>query len=54
MASDRQDIIKKIEKARGSRVISYVTSTRGNLEVPMALDIVRYMFDRLGVDQGIT
>lgn len=43
----RVKIIQQIEKARKSRVISYVTSTRQNLEVPMAMDTIRYVYDHL-------
>src|SRR5882724_7677256 len=43
----RVSIIKSIQKARGSFVIAYVTNTRRNLDVHMALDVVRYVFDHL-------
>jgi ClpP class serine protease len=43
----RLKIIESIEKERGSRVITYVTSTRKNLEVPMAMDAVRRIYDHL-------
>ena len=43
----RIKIIRQIEKARKSRVISYITSTRQNLEVQMAMDSVRYIYDHL-------
>ncbi len=43
----RIKIIQQIERARKSRVISYVTSTRQGLEVQMAMDTVRYVYDHL-------
>lgn len=43
----RVKIIQQIERARKSRVISYVTSTRQGLEVQMAMDSVRYIYDHL-------
>jgi ClpP class serine protease len=43
----RVELIKRIQKARETSVITYVTSTRQNLEVHMALDVVRYVFDHL-------
>ena len=43
----RTKIIQQIERARKSRVISYVTSTRQGLEVQMAMDTVRYVYDHL-------
>jgi hypothetical protein len=43
----RIKIIQQIERARKSRVISYITSTRQGLEVPMAMDSVRYIYDHL-------
>ncbi len=43
----RLELMKKIEAARGSRVIAYVTSTRSNLEVQMAMDQVRRIYDHL-------
>lgn len=43
----RVKIIQQIERARKSRVISYVTSTRPGLEVQMAMDSVRYIYDHL-------
>jgi hypothetical protein len=44
---ERLKLIEKIEKARGSRVISYVTSTRRNLESHMAMDVPRKIFEHL-------
>lgn len=43
----RVKIIQQIERARKSHVISYVTSTRQGLEVQMAMDTVRYVYDHL-------
>ena len=43
----RLKIIQQIERARKSRVISFVTSTRQGLEVQMAMDTVRYVYDHL-------
>ena len=43
----RIKIIQQIERARKSRVISYVTSTRQGLEVPMTMDTVRFVYDHL-------
>jgi hypothetical protein len=43
----RVALIKRIQQARKSYVISYITSTRQNLDVPMALDVVRYVYDHL-------
>lgn len=40
-------LIQQIERARDSRVISYVTSTRVNLEAPMAMDSIRRIYDHL-------
>ena len=44
---NRIRIIQEIEKLRGSRVITYLTSTRQNLEVQMAMDSVRIVYDHL-------
>lgn len=43
----RVQIIQQIERARKSHVISYITSTRQGLEVQMAMDTVRYVYDHL-------
>lgn len=45
--ADRVRLIEEIEKSRKSHLISYVTSTRQNLEVQMAMDTVRYVYDHL-------
>jgi hypothetical protein len=44
---DRQRIIGQIEASRGSRVITYVTSTRPGLESAMAMDVPRKLFEHL-------
>ncbi|MDZ4254421.1 MAG: hypothetical protein U1A72_17775 [Sulfuritalea sp.] len=43
----RIKIIEQIEKARKSHVITYITSTRQGLEVQMAMDTVRFIYDHL-------
>jgi hypothetical protein len=45
---NRVKLIDAIEKERGSKVITYLTSTRKNLEAPMAMDAVRRIYDHLG------
>src|SRR5438477_432823 len=45
--AERLKIIKEIQKLRGSNLISYVTSTRENMEVPMAMDSVRKIYEHL-------
>lgn len=45
--ADRIQLIRAIERARKTRVITYVTSTRQNLEVSMAIDSIRYIYDHL-------
>jgi hypothetical protein len=44
---ERLKLIEKIEETRGSRVISYITSTRRNLENNMAMDVPRKIFEHL-------
>jgi hypothetical protein len=44
---DRIDIIQKIEEERGSHLIAYITSTRQDLEVPMAMDSIRKIYEHL-------
>jgi hypothetical protein len=44
---ERVDLIKRIEKERGSHLIAYVTSTRLNREVQMAMDSIRKIYDHL-------
>ena len=43
----RIDIIKALEEERGTRVIAYVTSTRQGMEVPMAMDSIRKIYEHL-------
>jgi Serine dehydrogenase proteinase len=43
----RVELIKAIEKERGTKVLTYVTSTRQNLEVQMALDTIRKFYEHL-------
>lgn len=43
----RVALIKEIEKARGSKVISFVTSTRDGLDFPIAMDSIRKIFEHL-------
>lgn len=43
----RVGLIKEIQGLRKSFVICYVTNTRPNLEVHMALDVVRHVYDHL-------
>ncbi len=48
MARDERLVhIDTIEKSRGSHLITYITSTRTNLEVPMAMDSIRKIYDHL-------
>jgi hypothetical protein len=44
---NRISLLKEIEKERSTCVITYITSTRANLEVPMAMDAVRKVYDHL-------
>jgi hypothetical protein len=43
----RLSIIRQIAEQRNSFVLSYVTSTRTGLEVSMAMDSIRYIFDHI-------
>jgi hypothetical protein len=43
----RTKLIERIEKARTSKVITYITSTRKNWEVRMAMDAVRRIYDHV-------
>ena len=45
--AERVHIISEIEKHRGTKVITYVTSTRQNHEVQMAMDILRKFYEHL-------
>lgn len=46
-ALDRRKIIAELEALRGTRVISYVTSTRPGLEASMAMDVIPVVFEHL-------
>lgn len=50
--ASRVQLIRRIERARKSRVITYVTSTRPNLEVQMAIDSIRWVYDHLEQIKG--
>jgi hypothetical protein len=43
----RQKNIQRLERARKSRVITYITSTRQGIEVQMAMDAIRRIYDHL-------
>jgi Serine dehydrogenase proteinase len=43
----RTKLLSDLEKLRGTRLITYVTSTRPNLEVPMAMDAIRKIYEHL-------
>lgn len=43
----RQTLIRRLQDQRDSRVICYLTSTRPNLEVSMAMDVIRLFYDHL-------
>jgi hypothetical protein len=45
--TERLQIIEKLQEARNTNLISYVTSTRQGLEVPMAMDSVRRVYEHL-------
>ena len=44
---DRIRLIQEIETKRQSTVITYVTSTRPNLEIQMAMDSIRKVYEHL-------
>ncbi len=44
---DRISLIKQIEEYRKSKVITYITSTRQNAEVQMAIDCIRKFYEHL-------
>jgi len=44
---DRIRLLKQIEKDTGTYCIAYVTSTRPGLEVPMAMDSIRMIYEHL-------
>lgn len=45
----RIELIEEIQKERDSKVITYITSTRSNLEVQMAIDMIRKVYEHLKV-----
>jgi ClpP class serine protease len=45
--AERVRLIEKIEAIRGSIVVAYITSTRPGLEVTMAMDSIRKIYDHL-------
>lgn len=45
--AERKSVIEAIERERGSKVISYVTSTRAGMEVQMAMDVPRIVYEHL-------
>lgn len=44
---NRKEIIQEIEKKRGSKVITYVTSDRSGLSVPIAGDVVSLIHEHI-------
>lgn len=45
---ERVQLIRDLEEARGgTKVITYLTSTRGNLETQMAMDVVPFVYEHL-------
>lgn len=44
---ERLDIIKQIQRERGTHLIAYVASTRRGMEVQMAMDSLRKIYDHL-------
>src|SRR6266404_659450 len=47
LKDNRVSLLKEIEKERSTCVITYITSTRSNLEVQMAMDAIRKVYDHL-------
>lgn len=45
--AERIELIKKIEALRGTRLITYITSTRSNHEVQMAIDTIRKFYEHI-------
>jgi hypothetical protein len=49
---ERKDLISKLQAARGGRLlVSYITSTRPGLEIQIADDMLRRLFDHLEADR---
>ena len=46
-AKDRASIIRKIEKERKTHLVTYATSTRQGLEIQMAMDAIRIIYEHL-------
>lgn len=46
---DRINLIKQIEKERNTKVLTYITSTRQNHEVQMAIDMIRKFYEHLRI-----
>ena len=46
--TERLAIISKLQEVRGTFLISYITSTRQGLEIPMAMDSIRKIYEHLG------
>ena len=44
---ERINVIRELEGRLGSRIITYITSTRSGLEVGMAMDCVRKIYDHI-------
>lgn len=45
--AERLEIIREIERTRASKVITYITSTRANVGVQMAMDCIRVIYEHL-------
>ena len=43
----RREVIRRLQAQRGSRVISYLTSTRPNMESQMAIDVIRLVYEHV-------
>ena len=57
MRQDRIDLYKQLEEARKSKLLVYITSTRGNLETQIANDILPKFtehLDKIGDTKKIT
>ena len=53
--ADRVPLIEKLQQLRKNRlIISYVTSTRAGLEIQMADDVLRLIFEHLEGDKEKT
>jgi len=45
--AERRNLVAKLEAARGTKVLVYVTSTRPNLESPLAMDVLPIIYRHL-------